>query len=146
SRRSRAVPLRPARARDSAAASREHTVRRRVFQQGNSDCRGRASRVWLPFMTFQSTSTLGTSRRALACAALAFALACQSNEKKPETQVAPLASAAAPAAQPASGSVPAAVVPKTVDPGAVELALGPAASKLEIVAAKITRSHDGSFK
>ncbi|HVZ31387.1 MAG TPA: YceI family protein, partial [Polyangiaceae bacterium] len=82
--------------------------------------------------------------------ALLLAAACQS-EKKADTQVAQLAPAtsttSAPAAQPAAIGSTGAVVPKAAEPGAVtELALDPAASKLEIVASKITRSHDGSFQ
>jgi polyisoprenoid-binding protein YceI len=89
--------------------------------------------------------------RALASAcALLLAAACQS-EKKADTQVAALAPAAAttttPAAQPAAIGSTSAVTPKAAEPGALTLlALDPASSKLEIVASKITRSHDGSFK
>ncbi|HEU4578526.1 MAG TPA: YceI family protein [Polyangiaceae bacterium] len=91
--------------------------------------------------------------RALAPAcALLLAMACQS-EKKTDTQVAPLAPANSTtgvdtaAAQPAAIGSTGAVTPKAAEPGAVsELALDPASSKLEIVASKITRSHDGSFK
>jgi polyisoprenoid-binding protein YceI len=65
-------------------------------------------------------------------------LACQSNDKKPEaeTKVATLSAA------------PPAAVPTATQPNApsTKLALDPAASKLELVASKVTRSHDGSFK
>ncbi len=89
--------------------------------------------------------------RALAPAcALLLAAACQS-EKKADTQVAQLAPATSaatrPAAQPAAIGSTGAVTPKAAEPGAlIELTLDPASSKLEIVASKITKSHDGSFK
>jgi len=92
------------------------------------------------------------SRALVAACALLFAAACQS-EKKADTQVAQLApapsttTATTTAAQPAAIGSLGATTPKAVEPGAVaQLALDPASSKLDIVASKITRSHDGSFK
>jgi polyisoprenoid-binding protein YceI len=87
------------------------------------------------------------SRSLVPACALLLAAACQS-EKKADTQVAPLApTTASPAAQPAAIGSTGATTPKAVEPGAVtQLALDPASSKLDIVASKITRSHDGSFK
>lgn len=90
------------------------------------------------------------STRARACQssllALALALgACQANEKKPETHSAPLTPAASPAATPSTGSSSA--TPKAAEPATLTaLTLDPASSKLQLVASKVTRSHDGSFK
>jgi len=80
-----------------------------------------------------------------ACALALLVASCQTNEKKDETVVAPLAPAHG--ATPAAQTAPGAVTPKAAEPGAAaELALERASSKLEIVASKITRSHDGSFQ
>ena len=88
-------------------------------------------------------------RAVSACALALLVVACQTNEKKGETHTAPLSPAPASGAanaQPAAQNGPATIT-KAGEPGAVtQLTLDPAASKLEIVAAKITRSHDGSFK
>jgi polyisoprenoid-binding protein YceI len=74
------------------------------------------------------------------------AFACQSSEKKPETGVSSLSAAPSPNAPPAAGAQPA-VVGKAIDPSKLTtLALDPASSTLEIVAAKVTRKHDGAFK
>jgi polyisoprenoid-binding protein YceI len=94
---------------------------------------------------------LGIHRRGVAsvCALALLVAACQTNEKKAETQAAALSPAPASGAanaQPAAQNGPATIT-KGGEPGALtQLTLDPAASKLEIVAAKITRSHDGSFK
>lgn len=76
---------------------------------------------------------------------LALALsACQADEKKPETQTGHLTPSASPATTPAA---PSAATPSAAQPAALTtLTLDPASSRLQIVAAKITRSHDGSFK
>jgi polyisoprenoid-binding protein YceI len=95
-------------------------------------------------MKLQLGPSLGNQPRGIvsACALVVLLASCQANEKKVET-VAPLAPSAAPAAQP----TPSAVTPKAAEPGAAaELTLDRASSKLELVASKITRSHDGSFK
>jgi len=81
--------------------------------------------------------------------ALALALsACQADEKKTETQTAPLTPSASPSTTPATTpTAPSAATPTAAQPGALTtLTLDPASSRLQIVAAKITRSHDGSFK
>jgi polyisoprenoid-binding protein YceI len=77
--------------------------------------------------------------------ALALALsACQADEKKTQTQPAPLTPSASPSTPP---TAPSAATPNAAQPGALTtLTLDPASSRLQIVAAKITRSHDGSFK
>jgi polyisoprenoid-binding protein YceI len=85
--------------------------------------------------------------RWVASSLLAFGVAfsaCQSNEKKLETGVAPLSGT--PSTSTAASAQPA-VVTKAIDPASVTtLALDPAASSLGIVAAKVTRTHAGSFK
>jgi polyisoprenoid-binding protein YceI len=77
---------------------------------------------------------------------LAFSVAfsaCQANEKKLETVNAP---SGTPSTTTAASTQPA-VVTKALDPATVQtLPLDPAASSLELVAAKVTRKHDGSFK
>jgi len=79
-----------------------------------------------------------------ACALILLVASCQANEKKSEA-VSSLTPA--PSAAPAAQTTPSAVTPKAAEPGAAaELTLDRASSKLEIVASKITRSHDGSFQ
>lgn len=76
--------------------------------------------------------------------ALVLALsACRAEEKK--TESAPLTPSASPAAS--APSAPGSAAPSAAQPGTLTtLTLDPASSRLQIVAAKITRSHDGSFK
>jgi polyisoprenoid-binding protein YceI len=65
--------------------------------------------------------------------------ACKSPEATTETKTE--------AAQPSAARAPAAATPKVTDPASVKtLSLDPAASKFDFVAAKITKSHNGSFK
>jgi polyisoprenoid-binding protein YceI len=103
-------------------------------------------------MNFTIRGSFGFRPPAVAsvCALLLLAAACQTKEKKEETQVSPLSPAPASGAanaQPAAQNAPATVTPKAAEPGSsTQLTLDPAASKLEIVAAKITHSHDGSFR
>jgi polyisoprenoid-binding protein YceI len=78
------------------------------------------------------------------CALVLLVASCQTNEKKSEAVV---ALTPAPSAAPAAQATPSALTPKAAEPGAAaELTLDRASSKLEIVASKITRSHDGSFQ
>src|SRR6185295_13621460 len=103
-------------------------------------------------MTFTLRSALRFRRpgAASACALVLLVTACQTNEKKQETQVSALSPAPASTAanaQPAAQNAPSTLTPKAAEAGpSSQLTLDPAASKLEIVAAKITHSHDGSFK
>jgi polyisoprenoid-binding protein YceI len=87
--------------------------------------------------------------RASQVSVLAFALAlsaCRSDEKKAETQTTPLTPSATSSTTPAP-TTPSAAAPSAAQPGALKtLTLDPASSRLQLVAAKITRSHDGSFK
>ena len=88
--------------------------------------------------------------------ALGLALAaCKSEPEKTETHVAPLSVGTAAATAPAkNGDAPVAkeaaqpsAVPPVAPAGPVAtLALDPHASSFKIVASKVTRSHDGSFK
>jgi len=97
-------------------------------------------------MKHQLSPALASPARGIvsACALLLLVASCQSNEKKSEAVV---ALTPAPSAAPAAQTTPSAVTPKAAEPGAAaDLTLDRAASKLEIVASKITRSHDGSFQ
>jgi polyisoprenoid-binding protein YceI len=68
---------------------------------------------------------------------------CKANGQEADAEKAPAAVAAAPS--PTLAPLPAA--PRAVDPGSLHtLALDPSASKFDFVAAKITKSHNGSFK
>ena len=80
--------------------------------------------------------------------ALVLALsACRADETKTETAaLTPSATSAKTPATPAP-TAPGSATPHAAQPGTLTtLTLDPASSQLQIVAAKITRSHDGSFK
>lgn len=89
-------------------------------------------------MILRIDSPLGIQRRGIVtvCAVALLLASCQTNEKKSEA----VASLTPTAAQP----TPSAVTPPA--PGAAELTLDRASSKLEILASKLTGSHDGSFR
>ena len=76
--------------------------------------------------------------------ALGLGIACNTSEKKSETQVAPLTPAPTAAAQTAPGAE---TIAKGAEPGPTsQLTLVPDSSKLGISMAKVTKSHGGSFE
>jgi polyisoprenoid-binding protein YceI len=97
-------------------------------------------------MMLPAGPSLRTPRRGgvSACALVLLFASCQANEKKNEAVV-PLAPT--PGAAPTAQTNPTAVTPKAGEPGAAtDLTLDRASSKLEFVAAKITKSQSGSFQ